>query len=51
LSTEHTQNPSNGNVVDTAMEVAGLFWDLCSNIVLPKSETKVKGRHHDKKQT
>jgi len=49
LSTDQNQNRRDDNVMDTMMEVADLFWDICTNIVLPQTETRAEGRQDDRK--
>ena len=44
LSGDQNLGRSEETFMDTVMEVADLFWDICTDIVLPKSETRPEGR-------
>jgi magnesium transporter len=35
--------------MDTVMQVADLFWDICTDIVLPKSDNRPEERTHERK--
>ncbi len=48
LSGDQNPNRSEETFMDTVMEVAGLFWDICTDIVLPKSETRPEGRKDER---
>lgn len=48
LSGDQNSNRSEETFMDTVMEVADLFWDICTNIVLPNSETRPEGRKDER---
>jgi predicted transcriptional regulator len=50
VATEQPQSRKGEDIMDTVMDVADLFWGMCTNIVLPKSETGAEGRQDDRKQ-
>lgn len=47
LAGDHNPDRPEETFMDTVMQVADLFWDICTDIVLPKSEERPQGRKHD----
>lgn len=48
LSGDQNLSRSEETFMDTVMEVADLFWDICTNIVLPKSDNRTEGRKDER---
>lgn len=44
LSGDHNPDRAEETIMDTVMQVADLFWDICTDIMLPKSEEQSRGR-------
>ena len=49
LSGDQNPDRTDETFMDTVMEVADLFWEICTNIVLPKTETRAEGSQDDQK--
>jgi magnesium transporter len=47
ISNDH-QDKNEAPLMETVVEVADLFWEICSNIIFPKSESNTKGRSNDR---
>jgi len=48
LSGDQNLNRSEETFMDTVMEVADLFWNICTDIVLPKSDNRTEGRKDER---
>ncbi len=44
LSSEYYQERRQVPLMETVVEVADLFWDICSNLIFPKGEIETRGR-------
>ncbi len=48
LSGDHNPGHVEETFMDTVMEVADLFWEVCMNIVIPKSDARLKDRKDER---
>ena len=49
LSSKYYQEKTELPLMDTMVEVADLFWEICTDLIFPDSDIKTKGRNNDRK--
>lgn len=50
VDSEHGQADEDESFMETMMEVVELFWDICTGLLIPKSDTNTAGRSDDRRK-